>query len=205
MTPIPSDNFVTLLERVRQGDPNAASELVQKYEPVIRSTVRARLTDSRLRRVMDTMDICQSVMAGFFVRAAVGEYDLDEPGDLVRLLVRMTQNKIASQYRYHHRDRRDVSQVKDLGEDGMEQLGGVLPPDQIAAGREMLNTLRSRLSEEVRAIADARGLGKSWQEVADEFGGTPESRRKQLARAIQDIAPIIGLTDPSTEESGDGD
>jgi RNA polymerase sigma factor (sigma-70 family) len=194
-----SASFAELLARVRSGEAGAAEELIRRYEPVIRVTVRARLTDSRLRRVMDTMDICQSVLAGFFVRAAVGEYDLNEPNDLIRLLVRMTHNKIATQYRHHFRDRRDVRKMQDLGDDGLDQVGGEPGPDRIAAGRELLANLRGKLSDEERAIADARGQGKSWQEIADEFGGTAEARRKQLARAIDRVAPDLGL-DPEGED-----
>ena len=40
------------------------------------------------------MDIGQSVMGSFFLRAALGEYDLDRPEDLIRLLISMTRNKV---------------------------------------------------------------------------------------------------------------
>ena len=81
MDPVPP-TFGDLLTRVRAGDPGAAEELIRKYEPVIRVTVRARLTDSRLRRVMDTMDICQSVtdtraIDNFIVR--LRKYIEDDP------------------------------------------------------------------------------------------------------------------------------
>jgi hypothetical protein len=39
------------------------------------------------------MDICQSVLATFFVRVAAGEYDLKEPDDLIKLLPNMTRNE----------------------------------------------------------------------------------------------------------------
>jgi RNA polymerase sigma-70 factor (ECF subfamily) len=194
-------SFADLLARVRGGDSAAAEELIRRYEPVIRVTVRARLTDSRLRRLMDSMDICQSVLAGFFVRAAVGEYDLNESGDLIRLLVRMTHNKIATQYRHHFRGRRDVRKQQDLGDDGLDQIGGEPPPEQVAAGRELLAALRSKLSDDERAIADGRAAGKSWQEIAAELGGTPEARRKQLARAIDRVAPDLGLDAEGEEDA----
>ena len=41
--------------------------------------MRIHLRDVRLRRVLDSTDICQSVLASFFVRAALGQYDLDTP------------------------------------------------------------------------------------------------------------------------------
>ena len=72
-------SFEELLQQVRAGDQEAARQLVQRYEPAIRRAVRFRLADSRLARLMDSMDICQSVLASFFLRAAAGQYDLERP------------------------------------------------------------------------------------------------------------------------------
>src|SRR5689334_8009854 len=68
--------FRKLIRRVRAGDQDAATELVRQYEPAIRRVVRVRLTDTRLRAALDSMDVCQSVLATFFVRAALGQYEL---------------------------------------------------------------------------------------------------------------------------------
>ena len=62
-----------LLGKVRGGDAAAAEELVRTYEPELRRAIRVRLTDARLRRLIDSIDICQSVLAGFFVRTAAGQ------------------------------------------------------------------------------------------------------------------------------------
>jgi len=71
--------FADLLKRVRGGDSDAASELVRIYESAIRVAVRTRLSDPKLRRQFDSMDVCQSVLASFFLRAAAGQYDLHDP------------------------------------------------------------------------------------------------------------------------------
>src|SRR3954469_24678427 len=105
--------FQDLIRRVRAGDDAAATELVRIYEPAIRRAARVRLGDSRLRRLFDSMDICQSVLASFFVRAAMGQYELDQPDQLLKLLTRMATNKLANQAHHHRarcRDyRRDVA------------------------------------------------------------------------------------------------
>jgi hypothetical protein len=54
--------------------------------------VRRRLNDPSLYPLFDSMDICQSVLASFFLRAAAGEYDLDGPAQLLRLLVGIARN-----------------------------------------------------------------------------------------------------------------
>src|SRR5271165_5358652 len=107
-----ADNtFADFLLRIRAGDEQAAVELVRRYESAVRVEVRMRLADSRLRRVLDSMDVCQSVLASFFVRVAAGQYDLERPEQLVRLLVSMTRNKLASAARDQHRQRRDQRRV----------------------------------------------------------------------------------------------
>ena len=74
-----STTFATFMRRIRSGDGSAAEELVRHYEPIIRREVRLRLEDRRLYRVFDSMDVCQSVLGSFFLRAAAGQYDLERP------------------------------------------------------------------------------------------------------------------------------
>ena len=74
--------FDDLVRRVCAGDAAAAEEIVRRYETAIRVAVRTRLSDPALRRQFDSMDICQSVLASFFLRAAAGQYDLHDPAQL---------------------------------------------------------------------------------------------------------------------------
>jgi DNA-directed RNA polymerase specialized sigma24 family protein len=95
-----------LIRRVRAWDQEAAAELVRRYEPMIRRTVRFRLADARLDNLLESMDISQSVLRSFFVRAAAGQYDLETPGQLLRLLATMARNKLISTARRHRTLRR---------------------------------------------------------------------------------------------------
>src|SRR5215470_16392751 len=104
--------FADFIRRIRAGDDRAARELVHLYEPVIRREVRLRLGDPRLHTRFDWTDICQSVMASFFVRAAAGQYDLEQPEQLLKLLVVMTRRKLVDQKRRHGADRRDYRRVE---------------------------------------------------------------------------------------------
>ena len=89
--------FQELIGRVRNRDQDAATELVRRYESVIRRVVRIHLRDARMRRVLDSMDICQSVMASFFVRTALGQYELDTPEQMLGLLTTIARNKLTNQ------------------------------------------------------------------------------------------------------------
>ena len=191
--------FVDFLRRIRAGDEQAASELVRRYEPAIRLEVRMRLADSRLRRILDTMDLCQSVLAGFFVRAAAGQYDLERPEQLVRLLVAIARNKVAYQARRQRAQRRD--QRRDVALEGQdrEPLDAGPSPSRVASGRELLAELRRRLGPEELRLADLRAEGHDWAAIAAALGGTAGARRKQLARALDRVTAEIGL-----EDRGDG-
>jgi RNA polymerase sigma-70 factor (ECF subfamily) len=190
--PAPFDEF---LRRIRAGDGTAAEELVRKYEPLIRREVRLRLEDRRLGRLFDSMDICQSVMKSFFVRSAAGQYELADPAELVRLLVTMTRNKLASEARRQHRQRRD--QRREAGDPAA--LEGVREPDpspsRVIADRDLLAEVRRRLSAEERELADLRGQGLTWEEVAGRVGGTAQARRVQLARALDRVTGSLGIDD----------
>ena len=86
--------FQQLLGRVRLGDETASAELVRLYEPEVRRFVRYRLNTPRLRRLLDSVDICQSVFANFFVRLTEGQFDLESPRHLQQLLMTMAGNKL---------------------------------------------------------------------------------------------------------------
>ena len=99
----PDPSFDELIRQVGSGDEEAAARLVRDFEPVVRRVLRACLRGDRARSEFDSMDVCQSVLAIFFVRAAAGEYDLKGPDDLTKLLVTMTRNKMAEKMRRQHR------------------------------------------------------------------------------------------------------
>ncbi len=67
-----STAFADVIRRIRAGDDQAARELVERYEPLIRCEARLRLRDPRLYSRFDWTDICQSVMASFFLGVVEG-------------------------------------------------------------------------------------------------------------------------------------
>jgi RNA polymerase sigma factor (sigma-70 family) len=190
----PEPSFDELIRRVGDGDEQAAARLVQEFEPVVRRVVRARLHGARARCEFDSMDICQSVLAIFFVRVAAGEYDLKQPDDLIKLLLTMTRNKLAEKVRRQHRLRRDsrrtVGGVEELALAGFDPT-----PSSVIAGKELLEQARLRLSEEERQLVELRGQGLSWEEVAGSLGGTAGARRNQLARALDRVAHELRIVE----------
>jgi RNA polymerase sigma-70 factor (ECF subfamily) len=193
--------FRDLIRRVRAGDENAAAELVRLYEPHIRRVARIRLVDARLRRVLDSLDVCQSVLASFFVRAALGQYELNKPEQLLKLLTTMTCHKVAEHAHKEQAKRRDIRRVR-AGSAAQKEIAArdESPSEQVAA-QELLHEFRKRLSEEERQLAELRAQGREWAEIAAECGGSAEGLRKRLARAVDRVARALGIEGPSHESA----
>jgi RNA polymerase sigma-70 factor (ECF subfamily) len=187
--------FGDLIRRVRAGEERAAAELVRRYEKVLRLAVHVRLTDPELRRLLDSGDICQSVLASFFVRAAAGQYELETPAQLLGLLTTMARNKLLSQVRKHRAACRDYRR----GRKGLSAARGVPAPGpdpgEAIAHRELLQAFRSRLSAEERWLAEQRALGRPWAEIAAERGENPNTQRARLGRAVGRVLGELGLAD----------
>jgi RNA polymerase sigma factor (sigma-70 family) len=186
-------SFKELIAKVRAGNQDAAAELVQRYEPAIRRAVRFRLAGSRLASYLDSMDICQSVLASFFLRAAAGQYEIREPGQLVKLLGAMARKKLACQARAQHRQRRDMRRVFGGELDEALIAGNDPSPSQHVAGLELIREAQRLLTEDERQLLTLRKDGLEWTAIAERMGGAPEALRKQLARAVERVAHQLQL------------
>lgn len=185
-----------LLGRVRGGDAAAAEELVRTYEPELRRAIRVRLTDARLRRLVDSIDICQSVLAGFFVRTAAGQYDIQTPEELLKLLVTMARNRVIDWARRSQADRRDGRRdVSIEGDDGQQmQFASNQPgPASVLISRELLDQVRSRLAPEELKLMEQRAEGLDWNQIAAETGDQANAVRMRLTRALDRVAEELGL------------
>ena len=187
-----SEAFRDLLGRVRAGDQRAATDLVRRLEPELRRAASVRLSDPRLRRVVDSVDVCQSVLANFFVRVRLGEFDLARPEQLLHLLMTMTRNKLHDRRRRHQAQQRDQRRAE--GGDGLDALAGDAPdPGRVVAGRDLLDEVRKLLTDDERRLADHRGAGLEWPEIAALVGGQPDALRKKLCRALDRVTDRLGL------------
>lgn len=190
VTDDPSAGFRALIARVRTSDPGAIRELVAAHGAALQEAVRGRLVDPRLRHTVDEGDVVQSVMGTFFVRVALGQYDLERPEDLVKLWSVMARNKVTSSAR-----KRDVARDGEpFGEGAAMDVRTPEPsPSAIAGMRQLAADARERLAPDLVQLVTLREEGLSWVEIGERVGGSPEALRKRLTRALDDLAESLGV------------
>jgi RNA polymerase sigma-70 factor (ECF subfamily) len=187
------EEFKELIRRVRAGDEEAACTFVQTYEPAIRRAARIRILDPRLTPLLDSTDIVQSVFASFFVRAALGQYDLEKPEHVLRLLVSMSKKKLADYARKQAAARRDYRRTLPTDQGRKLAVAVDCDPARNVANAELVDEFRRRLSPEERELAELRAQGQNWDDIGQTRGESPEALRKRLERAVTRISQDLGL------------
>ena len=187
--------FIDFVRRIRAGDDRAAQELVNRFESLIRREVRVRISGNQVNRAFDSVDVTQSVLANFFVRAASGQFELEHPDQLARLLVTMARNKLVSRVRSERRQIRDIRRVSEHPDALGRVADGQPSPSEIVARKEILERVRTLLSDEERQIIDLRNQGLGWEEVATRLGGSGQARRMQMSRGIERLTRQLGIAE----------
>ena len=121
--------FQTLIRRVRAGEPAAAEELVQRYEPHIRRTVRVRL-DPHLTPLFDFIDSGHLVLPSLFLRRP-GPVSLATPDQLLGLLATLAHHKLSDLVRKEQAECRDHGQ--QTGDPAVEPASRVGPGQPLMA------------------------------------------------------------------------
>lgn len=188
----PSDDLA-LVDLSRSGDEQAALQLFQDYADRLLALARRRMSLSLASRV-DPEDIVQSVFRTFFQRLKNGQFTLEEPDDLCKLLMRITVHKTLRQVAYHQAAKRDLRQEAGRDHSVHEEMLAVLdrePSADVAiAFLEQLDYFLNRLKPLERQILEMRMQGDSNEEIARKLGLYDRKVRRvveQLRRRAQEM------------------
>ena len=173
-------SFGELIGRVRAGDALAAAEVVRRYEPALRRAVRARLRrDPRLCRLLDSVDVSQSVLASFFVRAALGQWG-KRPRSISSSCWRPSPATRSST-----RPRSSARARHDDGHNSSRWPRGACPQRAPATRpRRASCSLEAAPAAALAggaAVTGAARRGRAIEEIAAALGGNPDAARVQLA------------------------
>lgn len=206
-------SITALLERLKDGDHDAAGLLWQRYYPRLVGLARKKL-QSTSRRVSDEEDAALSAFDSFCRRAEQGHFpDLKDRDGLWALLVVLTARKAADLVKHNTREKRGGGNVRgdsaqgqagDGGPAGLDALAGDEPtPEEAAVLAEELENLLGRLRKPaLRQAAVWKLEGFSNAEIAQQQGcsiPTVERRLAIIRRLLRpDEGSPPGLSIPSS-------
>jgi DNA-directed RNA polymerase specialized sigma24 family protein len=165
------------LEILRSGDQESAEKLIASIEPWIRRVIHSRLVDRRLRRLIDTADVFQSLMGDFFARPQSEPSTCCGSMPADRYLSAAVHKKILMRLRKERRHSGDLEQHP-------EPLSREPSAGQCAAEKDYLDAVRNQLRNENRRSMDLRLDGFTWKEISAKLGGPSDTLRIRLRRSV---------------------
>jgi RNA polymerase sigma factor (sigma-70 family) len=182
MTP---DAATELVGRWRDGDQHAANQLYQRYVERLSGIVTAQLS-SRFQSRLDADDVLQSSCRSFFRRVQEGQFQFDEDGDVWKLLVTITLNKLRNQIRKHSAAKRNAGQEMrpantEIPDDfHLQKLASTPEPVEAFVFSETIEAVAEHLSPQHAVLLLQRLEGHNQQEIADSLGTSDRTIRRML-------------------------
>jgi RNA polymerase sigma-70 factor (ECF subfamily) len=186
-----------LLAQWRDGNQEAAEALFRRYAERLVALARSRLSD-RLASRVDPEDVVQSAYRSFFTGARAGRYALQRNGDLWRLLVAITLNKLHRQVEHHTAGKRAIGRQRRLAVPGGARssqpplLARDPTPAEAAALTDTLERLLRGLEPLERRMVELRLQGCSLDEIASDVCRSERTVRRLLERIrkrLEDESP----------------
>ena len=203
LRPDDGEELRQFLDRIRDGDDDAARDLLGRYEAEVRLVVRRQLP-RLLRSRFDSLDFLQSVWGSFFrrMRGGDGPSDFEDSRHLVAFLARAAKNKVIDEYRRAGSQKQDMHREEPLWVDGQrprEVAGSDDSPSEVAQAHEAMAHLRSLIPEERRVIVELKAQGLSSRDVGERLGIS----ERTVQRVIEDLRRRLDTDDaPSDGENG---
>jgi RNA polymerase sigma-70 factor (ECF subfamily) len=178
------ESFAALMARVREGDEQAAAELVAQYEGIIRRRAR-RLLGPALRVHLDSVDIAQSVNRTLLIGLRRAAFAVSTPEELTRLALTLVRRKVARHWRRRKREAEYRQLVRGSGPAGIHataragELRAATDPLQMD---ETVRQVLDRLEGVDRQLVELRLEGHTTAEAARKLGVSPAFLRSRLSR-----------------------
>ena len=192
------ENSINLLQRWRDGDEAAATEIFERYVNRLCALARTRLSN-RMKRRVAAEDVVQSAYRSFFRRA--GEhYALEKQGDLWRLLAAITINKVRGQVEFHTAKKRGVYLEESMLADqsmfrvSPEVISEEPKPDDAAVLVEELSDLMAKLDDTQRSIIELSMQNLSVEQIAEQIQRSERTVRRTIQQVREDLESRLLLS-----------
>jgi RNA polymerase sigma factor (sigma-70 family) len=187
------EDFAVMMRRVRDGCPEAAREVFERFNPHVQRVVRRHLA-RRLRRQYDSQDFLQAVWASFFLTPA-DRYTFTCPDDLVGFLARIAANKVIEAFRHQFLTlKNDIGRELPIGQlpagempvhlaaVAAEPAGREPTPSQAAIAEERWELLIRNQPPPRRRVLELLRQGHSLGEAAELTGVHPKVIQRLLRK-----------------------
>jgi RNA polymerase sigma factor (sigma-70 family) len=180
-------NFKALMDRVREGSPEASRELYDRYGHHILHVVRRKL-HSKLRPKFDSLDFVQDVWASFFA-AEPREQRFESPSALAAFLAQVARNKVAEAFRTRlQRQKFNLNRENSLDGSAAFHAESLVGPDptgsQLAVANETYDRLTQGQPAHHRRILELLHQGHTHLDIATSLGVNEKTIRR-LIRKLQ--------------------
>jgi len=182
------DKSVELLARWRAGDQQAAADLFHRYAERLITVAHRRLS-AKLAQRIHAEDVVQSVYCSFFVGARDGRYVLERSGDLWRLLVTITLNKLQHHYKRNSAEKRALDREQADGTVGvpLDVLAREPTPEEAVILVDVLEHLLQELDPVQRRMVELRLQGFGLEEIAAQTQRCRQTVRRILDRVLRQL------------------
>jgi RNA polymerase sigma-70 factor, ECF subfamily len=179
-----------LVERAREGSPDALSELVERFSPRLLAVIRLRLGPA-LRARLESRDVLQETWLKALAR--LDSFAGAGGATFMAWLAQIAVNEIRDRADYHGRQRRDAGREEPLGPAVLEGLAARVRSETsrvaLDADLRRLEAALESLSPEHREVIVLRRLeDRPPHEVAERMERSPDACRMLLARALAALA-----------------
>ncbi len=198
-TPSPRKDtyFVSLLQRMTDGDERAAEEFVQHYAPLLRMVIKKRLQLGRpIGFVYDVGDGVQDSFKSFWRIVVEGllPEDLDNDAKLTAYLKQLARFKAAKACRaYTGTAKRDVRRHKSL-DDGDPKVAALIDPSpdpaEMTEKHELLKRALASLSFQERLALHLHSQRRPFREIAEELDCSEETARRTVFRLLLRLSDV---------------
>jgi RNA polymerase sigma-70 factor (ECF subfamily) len=190
----PFTSTFDLIERFREGDETAFSQLFAKYRPRLGVLIRYKL-GAALRERVEVDDILQEV----FLAASkdIGSFTYRSAGSFMSWLSRIADHVIVDEARSQARQKRRAAEVvrfQSAGNPGGPEPVDSKTPSRILMQKEVTEKLLARLDalapdyRDVILMAKVEGLSSA--EIAERMGRSREAVAVLLHRALQRLRTL---------------
>jgi DNA-directed RNA polymerase specialized sigma24 family protein len=205
-----AEHSVQLLKRFQDGDNEAAGALFERYFDQLDHFAERRMSPQLQRRV-GSDDIAQSVYRSFFEKAREGQFQLEESGELWRLLAHLAGRKVMRKVEWNQAAKRSMKTEQQMSADDslVGSPGADLAdnraedPQAAAIINDAIEFVLQQLTPAWKQILEASHANMDVPDIAESTGASETDVRRVLIMRMKcshqienaELADILGCAE----------